>query len=152
MKTQKLFIILLSFIMVSFMSSCTKDAVEVIVDTSLPQGTFTSAKSGSIVEQNGTASKGAVTLGTDAKGTQFVKFGSDFSTVLATGTVTVYLSTSDMFKASPSTGNPDLRLIGQVSKNGEQYFKLDPKADAKFSHIILWCGTAAIPFGHSKLN
>jgi Electron transfer DM13 len=136
-------------------TSCTKEktvTVEVPVDSSQPIGAFSATKSGTITAQNMTGSKGAVKLGTDSKGTQFVQFGADFETVLATGTVTVYLSTSETFTASPGTGNPDLRLIGTVTKNGAHNFKLSPVADAKFTHVILWCGTAAVPFGNAKLN
>jgi hypothetical protein len=136
----------------AFFTACEKETEEVLVDGNVPQGTFSVAKSGSITEQNGTGSKGLVQLGTDAKQVQFVKFGTDFSTVLATGTVSVYLSTSQDFVADPANGNPKLRLIGIVQKNGEQYFKLDPKADAKFTHLILWCGSANVPFGYTALN
>jgi len=151
MKIQNVFLSILFLGSVMFFSSCGKEEVEVIVDPTLPQGTFTLAKTGSIVEENGTKSKGTVTLGTDSKGTQFVRFGPDFETKLSSGTVTVYLSTSSVFKANAGAGNPDLRLIGQITKNGEKYFLLDPKADGKFTHIILWCATAAIPFGNAKL-
>jgi hypothetical protein len=143
---------LMAFFISGLMMSCEKDPVEVVVDSALPQGNFTKAKMGSLVAQSDTGTKGMVLFGSDSKGTQFISLGSDFSTVLATGTVTVYLSTSAVFKASPGTGNPDLRLIGQITKNGEQYFKLDPAKESKFTHLILWCGTAAVPFGNASLN
>lgn len=149
--TTVLFSTFLAATVLSF-TACEKETEEVLVDNSVPQGAFTVSKMGSIIEQNGTGSKGAVKLGTDANGVQFVQFGADFQTVLATGTVTVYLSTSQDFVADPGNGNPNLRLIGIVQKNGEQYFKLDPKAETKFSHLILWCGSAAIPFGYTALN
>lgn len=133
-------------------TACEKETEEVLVDNNLPQGALTVTKMGSITEQNGTGSKGSVKLGTDTKGVQFVQFGSDFQTVLATGTVTVYLSTSQNYVADPGNGNPNLKLIGIVQKNGEQFFKLEPKADTKFTHLILWCGSANIPFGFTALN
>ena len=134
------------------LTSCSKDAVTVTVDSSKPDGTFTSAKSGTFVAQNGTPSAGTAQLGTDSKSIQFLKFGSDFKTEFGTGTVTVYLSTSMTFVADPGKGNPALKLVGPVSKAGEAYFKLDPAADAKFTYVILWCGTANIPFGNAKLQ
>ena len=82
----------------------------------------------------------------------FIKFGTDFSTTFATGTVTVYLSTTMNFTPDPGNGNPLLRLIGPVSKAGENYFRLDPAADVKFTHVILWCGSANVPFGYAKLQ
>ncbi|MBK8389500.1 MAG: hypothetical protein IPL23_09615 [Saprospiraceae bacterium] len=81
-----------------------------------------------------------------------MKLGSDFTTVLATGTVSVYLSTSATFKADPGKGNPDLKLIGIISKNGEQYFKMTTAPEAKFTHLILWCGSANVPFGYAMLQ
>jgi Electron transfer DM13 len=133
------------------LTSCEKE-VEVIVDSAAPNGTFTAAKSGTFVEQNATGSKGAVKLGTDSKSVQFLQLGSDFSTNFGTGTVTVYLSTSKDFKADPMKGNPDLRLLGGVTKGGMANFKLDPKADAKFTHVILWCASANVPFGFAELK
>lgn len=151
MKLNTLIIALFSMFAISGITSCEKE-VEVIVDPTKPQGAFTVAQTGSFVEQNATGSKGAAQLGTDSKGTQFLKFGSDFSTSFATGTVTVYLSTSMTFSPDPANGNPALRLVGPVSKAGENYFVLDPVAAAKFTHVILWCGSANVPFGYAKLQ
>ena len=91
-------------------------------------------------------------LGTDETGTQFLKFGSDFTTTFATGTVTVYLSTSQVFVPDPGNGNPNLRLLGAVSAAGENFFKLSPAAASKFTHVILWCGSASVPFGYAPLQ
>ncbi|MBL7774782.1 MAG: DM13 domain-containing protein, partial [Saprospiraceae bacterium] len=115
-------------------------------------GAFTVSKTGTFVEQNSTGSKGTAQLGVDASGTQFLKFGSDFATTFATGTVTVYLSTSMTFTPDPANGNPALRLIGPVSQAGENYFRLQPAADAKFTHVILWCASANVPFGYARLQ
>ena len=73
-------------------------------------------------------------------------------TELGTGTATVYLSTSATYKADPGKGNPDLKLLGIVAKNGEQYFKLSAAPESKFTHVIIWCGSASIPFGNTPLN
>ncbi len=151
MKSHILFFALLTLTSLTVFTACEKE-VEVIVDSTQPRGAFTPSKNGTFVEQNGTGSKGAVQLGTDADGVQFLKFGSDFSTNFATGTVTVYLSTSMTFTPDPGNGNPELRLIGPVSKAGENYFKLDPAAAVKFTHVILWCGSANIPFGYAQLQ
>ncbi len=133
-------------------TSCSKDPVEIVVDSSQPQGTLTVSKTGTIVEQSDTKSKGTITLVKDSKGTEFLKFSTDFMTVLATGTVSVYLSTSAVFKTSPGTGNPDLRLVGPIARNGELFFKMDPTVPSKFTHVILWCGTASVPFGNAQLK
>jgi len=151
MKFNIAFIAFLSIATLSTFTACEKTE-EVIIDSSLPQGAFTAAKSGTFTEQNGTGSKGAAQIGTDADGTYFLKLGSDFSTTLATGTVTVFLSTSEVYTADPGNGNPNLQLIGVVGKNGEMYFKLSAAPAAKFTHAILWCASASIPFGYAPLN
>ncbi len=141
----------LGLIILAF-SACQKDAETITIDSALPQGTFAVIRQGSITEQNSTGSKGTVQIGQDSKSIHFLKFGSDFTTVLATGTVTVYFSTSNTFKADPAKGNPDLKLAGTVVKNGEMYIKLTGPIESKFTHLILWCGSANIPFGNATLN
>ncbi len=145
--------ILLTFFSIALFSlvSCTKTET-VTVDTALPQGNFAKLKMGTLVAQNGTPTKGMVNTGKDDQGVYFVKFGSDFTTELGTGTVTVYLSTSATYKADPGKGNPDLKIVGLVNKNGEQYLKLTGAPDSKFTHIIIWCGSASVPFGNAPLN
>jgi hypothetical protein len=132
-------------------TSCTKDAVTITVDSSKPDGTFTVAKSGNFVK-DGPPSAGMVQLGKDSKGVQFLKFGSDFTSEFGTGTVSVYLSTTMTFVPDPGNSKGNLRLVGPASKAGETYFKLDPAADAKFAYVILWCGTANVQFANAKLN
>ena len=136
-----------------FISSCNKNDENIqTIDSSQPVGAFTASRSGTFVAQNGTPSAGTASLGTDEDGTNFLRFGSDFVTELGTGTVTIYLSTSDTFTADPGNGNPDLRLVGIVDSNGESFYKLNGSVDAKFSHVILWCGSANIPFGYAELK
>ncbi|MEQ9285589.1 MAG: DM13 domain-containing protein [Cyclobacteriaceae bacterium] len=145
--------IMLMILAGSIIMACGEDEPTIeTIDSSMPQGTFTSSKSGTFVEQNDTGSAGLAELGTDEDGTQFLHFGSNFMTNLGTGTVTVYLSTSDTYMADPGNGNPDLLLIAGVKNNGEQYFKLQPAAASKFTHVILWCGSANIPFGYAQLQ
>lgn len=139
----------LFFLMVT---SCTKEAETVIIDSTMPQGTFVAEKSGSFIDQNAAGTEGTVSLGVDDEGTEFLQLSSNFVTALGTGTVTLYCSTSMNLVADPGAGNPDLRLIGVVQDSGEMFFKLDPSLEDKFTHVILWCGTANIPFGYAALN
>jgi hypothetical protein len=149
---KKSLLIILAIAIVGF-SSCGKDTETVTetVDSSQPVGTFTAAKTGTFVAQNGTPTAGTVQRGVDAAGTNFLRLGSNFTTELGTGTVTIYLSTSSTFRASPGTGNPDILLVGFVKANGVANYKLASAPAAKFTHIILWCGTASIPFGNASL-
>ncbi len=133
-------------------TSCSKDAETITVDSSKPDGAFTVSKSGAFVAQSSTPTVGMAQLGMDSKGVQFLKFSSDFTTQFATGTVSVYLSTSMTWVPDPGNSQGNLRLIGPALKAGETYYKLDPKADAKFTHVILWCGTAGVPFGNAAIK
>ena len=150
MKFKILLFCLLGFTSFFCFTSCDK-TTEVIIDSSKPQGDFKASRTGTITAQNSTPSAGTVQIGKDEKGTEFVKLGADFITEFGTGTVSVYLSSSATFTASPGTGNPDLRLLGPALKKGETYYKMDPEVQSKFTHLILWCGTAGIPFGNAKL-
>jgi len=151
MKAIKLFsLFLLSALIVACGDDDTTETI--VVDPTLPQGTFAVSRAGNFVEQNGTGSAGLAELGTDSDGVQFLRFGSDFTTNLGTGTVTVYFSTSMDFVTDPANGNPDLRLVGPVQTAGESFFRLDPNVSANFTHVILWCGSANIPFGYAELN
>lgn len=144
--------ILALLVLPAFFASCGDDDETITIDTSLPQGDFTVIRNGSLTAENGTSTAGTVELGTDEDGTAFLHFGSNFTTELGTGTVTVYFSKSAAFVADPANGNPSLRLVGIISKNGEQYIKLDSTPGSDFTHLILWCGSANIPFGNAALN
>ncbi|MBU2994959.1 DM13 domain-containing protein [Cellulophaga baltica] len=131
----------------------TETIVETVeVDSSLPSGTLVVAKSGEFIAESGTPTMGTAELGTDDDDSSFVHFTSDFTTELGTGTVGVFLSTSSEYTADPANGNPDLMLIGNVDANGEKFIKLSATPDDKYTHVILWCATANIPFGNAELN
>lgn len=151
MKKQSFFFSLLLLLGLSF-TACEEDGDTQIIDSSQPIGTFTADISGDFVAQNGTPTSGMAALGMDEDGNNFLRFNSNFTTELGTGTVTVYLSTSQDFMADPGNGNPDLMLIGAVSQNGENFFKLGSSVADKFTHVILWCGSANIPFGYAPLQ
>lgn len=142
---------LLAFLFLAF-TACNNDDDPEIIDSSVLTGQFTVANSGTFVAENGTPTAGTVEVGTDEDGETFLRFGSNFTTELGTGTVSIYLSTSQTFTPDPANGNPNLRVVGSVGNNGEQYIKLNSAVDSKFTHIILWCGTANIPFGYAALN
>lgn len=142
---------LLAFLFLAF-TACNNDDDPDIIDSSVPTGQFTVASSGTFVAENGTPTAGMVEVGVDEDGENFLHFGSNFTTELGTGTVSIYLSTSQTFVPDPANGNPNLRVVGSVGSNGEQYIKLNSAVESKFTHVILWCGTANIPFGYAALN
>lgn len=151
MKNQALFFSFLLLMSLSFVA-CENDGDTQTIDSSLPVGTFNADRSGDFVAQNGTPTSGMAAIGMDENNNTFLQFNSAFTTELGTGTVSVYLSTSENFVADPGNGNPDLRLIGAVSQNGENYFKVSSSVAGQFSHVILWCGSANIPFGYAALQ
>ncbi len=146
MKKSFLFIALLSVIT---LASCKEDAVTPTTTptaTDQPVGAFTAQRTGSLVAQSGTPTKGIAQLGMDTKGTAFLKLGSDFTSDYHTGAVTLYMSKGATYAAST------VQLISGVSKNGEQYFKLSAVVSSDFTHLIVWCGSAKIPFGNAELK
>lgn len=134
------------------MTSCSKDNSVTTVDSSLPDGKFTSQRMGTLTAQNGTPTSGTVEFGTDTKSQQWLHFTSNFKTELATGTVTIYLSKTQPIQFDPGNGNPKVRAVGIISKNGEGYFKINTSVDNTFNNVILWCGSASIPFGYAPLQ
>ncbi|TXF87663.1 DM13 domain-containing protein [Neolewinella aurantiaca] len=142
---------LFAFLAVFTFSSCDDDETIVTIDSSQPNN-FVAARSGSLTAQNGTPTAGTVELGEDDDARTFLRLGNDFTTEQGTGTVTVYLSTSDTFTPSPGTGNPDLILVGGLNSNGEQFFQIDRDVPASFTHVILWCASANIPFGNARIQ
>ncbi|MEQ8927274.1 MAG: DM13 domain-containing protein [Fulvivirga sp.] len=149
MKKLAVFFLALS---VAFVGCSDDDSETITIDSSQPTGNLTVQQTGSFVAEGGTNSSGTVDIGTDTQGVQFLRLGSDFETAVATGTVAVYLSTSVVYTPDPMNGNPDLRLVGSVNENGEAFFKLEPTAESKFTHVILWCTSVGVQFGNAELN
>ncbi|MFK8056167.1 MAG: DM13 domain-containing protein [Saprospiraceae bacterium] len=148
----KFFLPLVMFLAVFTFSNCDDDDTTLMtIDSSLPSN-FTADRTGSLTAENSTPTTGSVELGMDEDNRTFLRLGSDFTTEQATGTVTVYLSTSEVFTPSPMTGNPDLILVGALNTNGAQDFEISQTVPATFTHVILWCATANIPFGNALLQ
>ena len=146
MKKNLLFIAFLSII---GLTNCKEDAITPTTTpttTDQPVGVFTAQRSGSLVAQSGTPTKGTVQLGTDTKGTSFLKLGSDFKSDYHTGTVTLDASKGATYAAST------VQLISAVGKDGEQHFKMSAALSSDYTHLIVWCGSAKIPFGNAELK
>ncbi|MEM8966113.1 MAG: DM13 domain-containing protein [Bacteroidota bacterium] len=151
---KNLFLSALMIIGTLAMVSCEDDAETVTetIDSSLPTGELTVQRQGTFVDQNNKSTAGMVQVGTDQDGDAFLRFGGDFTTDLATGTVTIYFSTSDVLMRDAGAGNPDAKLVGAVQGTGEDFFKLSSAPESKFTHIILWCESVGIPFGNAELQ
>ncbi|WP_075352170.1 DM13 domain-containing protein [Algoriphagus marinus] len=133
--------------------SCSDDPDPITIDPTRPTGSLNVLRSGSFVDQNGAGSTGTAALGTDSQGKEFLQFNQAFNTALATGTVTVFLSTSATFMADPGNGNPNLLPLGPVRNSGENFFAIPSgQSTSKYTHVILWCGSVGIPFGNAQLR
>lgn len=119
------------------------------VDPVAVSGPITVLKTGSLTAQSSTNTNGMIQIVTNQDGQYFVRLTEDFTTKFSTGTVTVYLSTSEQLQLS-SAGS--FQLVSIVGKAGEHFFPLTGNLDPKFGHGIIWCGAAAIPFGFAPLK
>lgn len=148
MKTKiKFLIISLAFFALSCDSASETPAAP--DDNTAVSGPVVVLKTGTLTAQSSTNTKGMVSLVRDKDGKHFIQLSDSFTTKFSTGTVTVYLATSQTLSLSTAGS---FQLVSIVGKPGEQFFNLPGLPDAKFTHAIIWCGAAAIPFGFSPLN
>jgi hypothetical protein len=148
MKTKAQFLMLaLAFILFSCEENMEGPATP--DDNSAVSGPVEVLKTGSLTAQCSTNTVGMVSVVKDQKGKYFVRLSESFTTKFSTGTVTVYLSTGQTLNLN-SAGS--FQLVSIVGKAGEQFFTLPGLPDPKFTHSIIWCGAAAIPFGFAPLN
>lgn len=145
---KNLFILTLS---VALLAACgdSKDKEPKTKSTTDFPTSFNVLKGGTLSPQSSTNTRGMFQLVEDDQGDFFVRLTDDFTTKFSTGTVTVYLSTSDDL----NLGEPgSFQLVSVVGEAGENFFAIPGAADEKFTHGIIWCGAAAIPFGFAPLN
>ena len=134
------------------LGSCSKsdDSTPFIPDDTMSvSGDLDVIKKGTFTSQSGSNTNGMIELVTDEKGDFFVRLRIDFASRFHTGTVTVYLSNSSSLNLTEPSS---FHLVSVVDEGGEHFFKLPNFPDAKFSHGILWCGAAAIPFGFAAFQ
>lgn len=112
-------------------------------------GNVMAIKTGTLSARSGTNTKGMIEIVSDDAGKYFLRLGKDFVSDFHTGTVTVYLSTTNQLKLSESGS---FQLVSVVNENGEHFFNLPNLPDSKFTHGIIWCGAAGIPFGVGSFN
>lgn len=106
-------------------------------------------KSGALSNQSGAGTRGTMRLIKDASNKHFIELSDNFTTKFSTGTVTVYLSTSASLRLNEAGS---FLLLGLANKPGSHFFELAGNPDPKFTHGIIWCGAAGIPFGNAKLD
>jgi hypothetical protein len=141
---------LILFLSVSLVSCGDKDGDPMAPDDNvMVVGQIDVLKSGTLSAQSSTNTQGMVSLVKDASGKYFVQLSDTFTTKFSTGTVTVYLATSQTLNPNSAS---TYQLVSIVGKPGEQFFALPRLPDAKLTHAIIWCGAAAIPFGFAKLD
>lgn len=112
-------------------------------------GPFEVIKSGTLSNQSGAGTRGAVHLVKDQGGKYFISLSDNFTTKFSTGTVTVYLSTSLSLRLNESGS---FLLLGLANRPGAHFYELEGNLEDKFTHGIIWCGAAGIPFGNALLE
>lgn len=149
MKNYQLWTLLAAFTL--SLVSCTEEdgSPDAPDDNAMVMGQVDVLRSGNLTAQSSTNTQGNVAIVKDKDGKHFVRLSENFTTKFSTGTVTVYLATSQTLNLeSPSS----FQLVSIVGKPGEQFFSLSGLPDARFTHTIIWCGAAAIPFGFARLE
>lgn len=154
MKLSQKYLIVFSILLLSSACSDPGDSRPSVPDDQTPDmvkvvGEVEVLKTGTFTSQSGSNTKGMIDLVTDEAGSFFVKLGDDFTSSFHTGTVTVYLSTTKNLTLSETSS---FQLVAVVDEPGAHFFKLPNFPDFKFSHGILWCGAAAIPFGFAEFH
>ncbi|SFT37373.1 hypothetical protein SAMN04489724_0467 [Algoriphagus locisalis] len=149
--TKLLFSLVTSIVLLGCDSGSMNDADQMMrpADAVEVDGPITVLRTGSLLAQSGTSTKGMVQLVEAKDGKLFLRLTEDFTSKFTTGTVTVYLSTSNRLKLAESDS---FQLVSIVGKSGEHFFSLTGPPSSKFTHGIIWCGAAAIPFGFAELK
>ncbi len=131
-------------------AGCSDDIAEseIVVESENPKN-FTILRSGTLTKQSGTNTTGSFQIVRDQSDNYFIRLSENFNTKFSTGTVTVYLSTTANLRLNTEN---NFQLIGLVPGSGEHFFKLSTLPDAKFTHGVIWCGAAGIPFGNALLE
>ncbi len=118
-------------------------------DTGADVANFDVLRGGELTAQSSTNTRGMVQIVRDDAGDYFVRLTEDFTTKFSTGTVTVYLSNSSSLNLDQASS---FQLVSVVNEAGEHFFELAGEPDSEFTHGIIWCGAAAIPFGFTLLE
>lgn len=142
--------LILILFMSFFMLSCENMSDEIpMEDPVMVSGPIEVLKSGTLSNQSGAGTRGTAQLVKDQSGKYFISLSENFTTKFSTGTVTVYLSTSATLRLNESGS---FQLLGLANRPGAHFYELEGNLDIKFTHVIIWCGAAAIPFGNARLE
>ncbi|WP_373496417.1 DM13 domain-containing protein [Aquiflexum sp.] len=145
--TNKIIFILMLLLMVS---SCNENLGGMPDENSVEiMEPFKILKGGTLNRQSGTNTTGMVQIVQSDSGMHFLRLSENFNTKFSTGTVTVYLSTTSSLRLNEAGS---FQLIGRVNTPGEHFYELNGLPDEKFTHGIIWCGAAGIPFGNALLE
>jgi len=151
MKTMSNISLLFALIIIAFTSCSDSEDMkpDKAPDVEAEVANFEILRGGELTAQSSTNTRGMVQVVRDDAGDFFLRLTEDFTTKFSTGTVTVYLSTSSSLDLNESSS---FELISVVDQTGEHFFKLSGEPDSKFTHGIIWCGAAAIPFGFTLMD
>ncbi|PZV87206.1 hypothetical protein CLV31_10178 [Algoriphagus aquaeductus] len=113
------------------------------------EGPLEVLKRGTLSNQSGAGTRGTMELLKGPTNKYYIGLSENFTTKFSTGTVTVYLSTSASLRLNESGS---FMLLGLANRPGVHFFELPGSLDPKFTHGIIWCGAAGIPFGNTLLE
>jgi hypothetical protein len=136
------------------LASCSKDDVN--TDTGQNSGMnpdnvveISKILEGKFTGQNGYKAEGTATLGKTSNGDHYIRLQNDFNASFATGSVTMYLSSSANLKLADNT---TFIKLATINKKGTHDFKLASQPNASFLYVIVWCSPAAIQFGVAEMK
>ncbi|RSK49908.1 hypothetical protein [Hymenobacter rigui] len=114
--------------------------------------TLTTLKTGSVVAQGGTSSKGTLLVARNAAGKELVRLNPDFMTEFHTGSVAIYLARSaDQIRVQRAANPANVLKVGVITQNGLQDLVYEG-SHAGFTHVVLYCEAAQYNFGAAELK
>ena len=149
----KLKLIYFSFFCSILSISCSKEETFIPIEDNQEVGTiaegFTISLKGTFVAMNGYPTKGGTALGKNKANENVLRLDDDFSTTLATGAVTIYLSKNENLDLREPTSHLKIAIVNKI---GLHYFVIDKSELTDFEHVIVWCAPAGISFGSATLE
>ena len=115
-------------------------------------GVLTTLKTGSVVAQGGTNSRGTLLVARNAAGKELVRLNPDFVTEFHTGSLGVYLAKSGAgIREQRAASAANVLKVGVITQNGLQDLVYDG-SHAGFTHVVFYCEAAQYNFGAAELK
>ena len=119
------------------------------MDTTAMDTSTTILRKGAFQPQNNYVAEGTASLKRKADNSFKVVLDENFRTSFATGAVTMYLSKAQRLNLSDQSSFIRLAVI---NTNGSHTFDIEGSVSDDFTHVVIWCAPARIPFGFAALE